>query len=147
MPRRRLLVLLVAIVLAATGVLVAAVADGTPRAAGASSGVLVRFHLGGGYVGRDVHTSITAGRRVVVVDRDGGTRRHTVKASTLSALRRTLDAAHLERGIGPSNSGCADCFVYRITYRGHSVTFDEANRPPRLVRATAELSRIADGGR
>lgn len=147
---RRLLAFVAALILI-TGLAVAVIGGSGDDAADAktssSSQVLVRFNKGGGFVGVDIRTTIRGDRRVTVTQRDGGLKRHTVTAATLKALRKTLDGAHFERKLPPSQSGCADCYSYSMTYEGHKVAFDESAIPSRMARPLAELSRIAGGGR
>ncbi|WP_354700311.1 hypothetical protein DSM112329_00579 [Paraconexibacter sp. AEG42_29] len=149
---RRFLAALAAVLVLAAGVVAAVAAVGTGDGAGdarASSGsqVVVRFDKGGGFAGVDVRTRIRGDRRVTVTERGRATRRHTLKAATLTALRKTLDAAELGEKLPGPQGGCADCFVYSITYKGRRVTFDEAAVPGRLKKPLAELSRIARGSR
>lgn len=146
--------LLLAAVLSTTAVAAAAAGaatgagdgDGTDARA-AQAQTVVRFSLSGGFVGRDVRLSLRSDRRAIVTDRRAGTKRHTIKSATLKALRRTLDAAHVEQRLSSGPSGCADCFNYAITYKGHRAAFDDSTIPSRMRKAVAELRRITDGGR
>lgn len=112
-----------------------------------AAGVVVRFVQTGGIAGIDVRLVVREDRRATVTARGAATRRHQLRAATLTGLRRTLDAAELDRPSEPTRSGCADCFEYTITYRGQRVSFDQVSVPPRMRVALRELRRIAAGGR
>ena len=122
--------------------------DGGGSAGAATSRpVVVRYDKTGGIAGVEQHVTVRADRRVTVATRGAATTRHTLRAATLRALRRTLDAAHLERPLPATPTGCADCFGYAIAYRGHRASFDEVSVPARMAKAVRELQRIAAGGR
>lgn len=123
-------------------------AGGAGSAGAASShAVVVRFVQSGGIAGIDRRLIVRADRTAIVSGRGSASRRHTVTASTLRALRKILDAAHVERPLPRTPSGCADCFNYSIGYGGHRASFDEVSVPPRMAKAVRELQRIAGGGR
>ncbi len=60
----------------------------------------------------------------------------------LSALRRSLDAAELASQKNASPQGCADCFVYDITYNGTHFRGDEATLPAQVKLAVTQLNAL-----
>jgi hypothetical protein len=63
-----------------------------------------------------------------------------MNARTAEELRRELAKArfaHLESTAGPST--CADCYVYSITYHGHTVLFFDSMTPPGLMEVVDRL--------
>jgi hypothetical protein len=60
----------------------------------------------------------------------------------VAALRHTLDAANLESQQNASPQGCADCFVYDITYAGHHFRGDEATLPAQVKPAVTSLNAL-----
>jgi hypothetical protein len=145
----RRLLFTVCILLIAGGIAVAIFGDGDDRADARTSttGTVVQFHQTGGFAGVDVRMTVRATRRVTVIERGGVAGSHTIRPATLTALRKKLDAAHLEKKLPATPTGCADCFNYEIRYKGHRVSFDDVSIPGRMAKALAELRRIAGGGR
>jgi hypothetical protein len=89
------------------------------------------------------------------VDRDGGaelrtgvppsdsrTARFRLSPQVLARITRTLDAAKIESLPARPPTGCADCFQYRLSYRGTSYSADESDEPPRLRAAISAIDRL-----
>jgi hypothetical protein len=109
----------------------------------AARSTVVRFERSGGFAGFDDHVTVFSDRRYLARSRDGAARRKRLSTKGMRALRRDLEAAHLDRPpprAGPG--GCADCFEYTIAYRGHRVSLSEDNVPDRMRPAIARLSRL-----
>ena len=76
------------------------------------------------------------------------TQRFRVRPRTAEALRRALARADFGGIESPSpDTGCADCFLYEIRYRGHEVRFDQVSIPGRLRGVLDRLEAIADAHR
>ena len=63
-----------------------------------------------------------------------------MNARTAEELRRELAKAHfahLESTASPAT--CADCYVYSITYHGHTVLFFDSMTPPGLMEVVDRL--------
>ncbi len=135
---------LVAVLLAAVTLTVAAAA---PSAGAATARTFATFRQTGGIAGVDVHLVVRKDRTLVVTRRGERTVRGRLRAATFRRLRAALDAAHLERRLSPTQTGCADCFVYAIGYGGHRAQFDDVSFPPRMRGAVARLRAIAEGAR
>jgi hypothetical protein len=74
--------------------------------------------------------------------------RFKLKAKTIEGLRRALARADFARIRSPGpDTGCADCFLYEIRYRGHEVSFDQVSEPPRLRPVLDRLDAIVDAHR
>ncbi len=72
------------------------------------------------------------------------TTRFRLARSRLASLRSGFAAAGLA-GIGAAGpTSCADCFEYRITYRGHTVDRAETDVPKRLEPVITQLTAIVD---
>jgi hypothetical protein len=76
------------------------------------------------------------------------TRRFRVRPNTAEGLRRALARAGFAAIDSPSpDTGCADCFLYEIRYRGHEVRFDQVSVPRRLQPVLDRLEAIAEAHR
>jgi hypothetical protein len=55
-----------------------------------------------------------------------------MNAQTAEELRRELAKAHFAQLESTTSATCADCYVYSITYHGHTVLFSESKVPRSL---------------
>jgi hypothetical protein len=56
-----------------------------------------------------------------------------MNAGTAEAVRRELAKAHFAQLQSTANPAtCSDCYVYSITYHGHTVLFSDSKVPPAL---------------
>jgi hypothetical protein len=75
-------------------------------------------------------------------------RRFRVRPKTAEGLRRALARADFASIESPSpDTGCSDCFLYEIRYRGHEVRFDQVSVPGRLHGVLDRLEAIAEAHR
>lgn len=101
---------------------------------GGIAGVSERLHIG--RTGRAMVSEQTGV--------DSAASRFQVGAKRLSSLRAALAKSGFA-GIGaPQPTGCADCFIYTVAWRGHSVTRDESDVPSRLAPVLRQLGAIVD---
>ena len=76
------------------------------------------------------------------------TRLFRVRPKTAEGLRRALARAGFASIDSPGpGTGCADCFLYEIRYRGHEVAFDQVSEPARLRPVVERLEAIAEAHR
>jgi hypothetical protein len=70
--------------------------------------------------------------------------RFRVAAKKIEGLRDALERAGFQTiGIpGPSPGVCADCFFYEIEYRGHMVSFSQAQMPGRLRGVVSRIEAL-----
>ncbi len=73
---------------------------------------------------------------------DAKTKTFSLSPEELSKLRQTLDAAKLASHASASPQGCADCFVYRIAYRGTTFEGDQATLPAAVRPAVEALDAL-----
>lgn len=108
-------------------------------------GVVVRFVRSGGFAGTvDRLVLRSDGSGVVAGDFQGSPERVELRRSSLARLLRQLDAVWPASGgeIGASN-GCADCYLYEVTYAGTSVTI-HGLVPDRFEDPISTLSGLVD---
>jgi hypothetical protein len=74
---------------------------------------------------------------------EGRTVRFRVSAPKIRQLRAGLSNPRfaLLESSGPGN--CADCYVYSIDYRGHSVSLDQVDVPSWLSKTIGRLDALA----
>ena len=60
-------------------------------------------------------------------------------AGTAEELRRELAKAHFARLESTTSATCNDCYVYSITYHGHTVLFFDSKTPHGLLEVIDEL--------
>jgi hypothetical protein len=76
---------------------------------------------------------------------DSAASRFKLKPKTIEGLRRALARADFARIRSPGpDSGCSDCFLYEIRYRGHEVSFDQVSEPARLRPVLDRLEAIVE---
>jgi hypothetical protein len=91
---------------------------------------------------------ISPGRQAVVKTLGPGgeprTARFRVSALTIKRLRNGLSDQRFDvfEGSGPGN--CADCWVYSIDYRGHSVSVAQTNVPIWLRKTIGRLEALVE---
>jgi hypothetical protein len=69
-----------------------------------------------------------------------GSKSFKMDAGTAEEVRRELAAAHFSRlGSRPLPTGCPGCYVYSITYHGHTVLFPIAKIPKVLDEVVGAL--------
>jgi len=141
---RSLLILIAAATIGA--VLLLTGSDTPPAPAAAHSKTLVTFHRSGGFAGVDDRVTVKRDRRVTVRSRGGAARHKRLSKAAIRKLRGDLEAAGFDRPPpkGPP-SGCADCFIYSITYDGHRVQLSEDRVPDRMRPAIDRISRLIGG--
>jgi hypothetical protein len=115
----------------------------------ASARTLIEADRTGGFAGVDDHLVVRVGGGGTYTDRDG--KHYALRPATTRDARRVLresNFASLKRSYRPLR-GVADAFEYRITYRGHTVTYVDGARgvPQRLQRILSELSGLMSGRR
>lgn len=126
------------------GAAVAAVllATDTPRAPAVGRSTLVTFHRSGGLAGVDDRVTVKSDRHFVVRSRGSSARHGRLSAAAMDKLRHALSKAQLDRPVSQGQGGCADCFIYTITYKGHRVELSEDRVPARMRPAIDRLSRL-----
>jgi len=134
------------------GTLLAAGGEGAAsERAATGSGFELRYQRSGGFVGTFEDLRIRPRRRGILTA-EGGPRGETVRF-TLSRRRiDNLRAAFREAGwsrlTDPGREpGCADCFLYVISYNGRKVEFDSATFPERLAPVVRRLDSIVEDHR
>jgi len=60
-------------------------------------------------------------------------------AQTAEELRRELAKAHFTQLESTTSTTCADCYVYSITYHGHTVLFSDSKVPHSLEKVVDAL--------
>jgi hypothetical protein len=76
---------------------------------------------------------------------ESGARIFRVGKSRILSLRRGLAKAHFEQIEGGGLPGtCADCYLYSIRYRGHSVSLVETEVPAQLRKVINQLEAVID---
>ena len=104
-----------------------------------SSGLLVAYQRSGGVAGVLEELRVQrSGEATVVVGPDRRRSTFTLGGAELEQLESDLDAADLtDPEAPPGDSGCADCFGYRIEYDGEEITWDDLDRPSQSLQAIA----------
>jgi hypothetical protein len=97
-----------------------------------SQQALVTYSKSGGLGGTSERLVIdSSGAATLTEGRPGvaKTKTFSVGPAGVADLQATLDRAHLvSRPSAPPN-GCADCFVYRISYSGHTFAANDVSLP------------------
>lgn len=117
-----------------------------PAAATRSATTLVTFHRSGGFAGVDDLVKVRRDRRVTIRRRGAAARHARLSRRAMERLRRALTQARFDEPPADAPpSGCADCFVYTITYGGHRVQLSEDRIPSRMRPAVTRLARLIEG--
>jgi hypothetical protein len=111
-----------------------------------SGPVLLSFSRSGGVAGTFDTLIVRDGGASEISEEIGGavTARFQLPPEQLARLRREFAAAHFETVGSALSSGCADCFLYVITYRGYTIRRDEASLPAKMKPLVATLQAIVD---
>jgi hypothetical protein len=86
----------------------------------------------------------TGGRAIVETTGASGVKsraRFHLGGRRIRSLQRGLDRADLD-SISPESGGCADCFVYSLTYEGSSVELEDTEVPPALEAVIGQIEAI-----
>jgi hypothetical protein len=128
---------------------VALVAGGVAAAATAAlppaKDFALTYERGGGFAPAPVSLTVTPGGRAVATTT--GTRagerqlKFHLGPRRIRSLQRSLRRADLG-SIHAGKGGCADCFIYSITYEGDLVEIEESDVPARLQGAIAEIETV-----
>jgi hypothetical protein len=105
---------------------------------------LVSYERTGGIAGVDDRVVVDAGGAVTVRHRDGVRHRTRLSARDMRALRRALVAAHFKRPVTAVPSGCADCFFFRLSHGGHTLSFSQLAAPARVNAVLRILTQVAE---
>lgn len=103
------------------------------------------YGRGGGFAPAPVSLTVSPGGRAVATT--SGTRagerqvKFQLGPRRIRSLQRSLRRADLG-SIHAGNGGCADCFIYSITYEGDFVELEEVDVPNRLEGAIAEIETV-----
>ncbi len=84
------------------------------------------------------------GGMVTVRHRDGLRHRARLSAPGMRALRRALATAHFERPATAGRNQCADCFFFRLSHGGHTLSFSQLTAPARVNGVLRILTSLAD---
>ena len=106
----------------------------------------VSYERSGGLKVMPQKVVIRPGRHAVATTRNGvGVKRvrYRVPVPTVKRLRKGLSDPRFAAFEGGPPSNCADCYVYTITYRGHTVTVDQSTVPSWLQRTITRLEALA----
>jgi hypothetical protein len=114
------------------------------------SDVLVTYVRQGGISGVDVRLTVTTGGEVTLNSRGAGRRTAWTKQLTddrFDALRTALERSGFHNLFSDYRRTviCNDCFVDRVTYRGHTVTVQAAAVPPGLAEVLRLLGELVAG--
>jgi hypothetical protein len=137
------------LVLATISCALALVAGGVAAAATAplppAKDFALTYERGGGFAPAPVSLTVSPGGRAVATTtgtRAGERRvRFQLGERRIRLLQRSLRRADLG-SIHPGKGGCADCFIYSITYEGDFLEIEEADAPTRLQDAIAEIETV-----
>ena len=137
------------LVLASICCALALVAGGVAAAAPAplppAKDFALTFERGGGFAPAPTSLTVSPGGSAVATTT--GTRagerkvRFQLGPRRIRSLQRSLRRADLG-SIDAGKGGCADCFVYSITYEGDSVELEEVDVPTRLEGAIEEIETV-----
>ncbi|HEY7257126.1 MAG TPA: hypothetical protein VH476_10640 [Solirubrobacterales bacterium] len=106
----------------------------------------VAYQRSGGLKAEPRSLRITRGRHATAKG-GGNAVRFRVGVRKIRRVRRGLESANIESVPAPvpqSSVTCADCFHYRITYRGHVAEFSQEDQPRQLVPVVNELEALID---
>lgn len=108
-----------------------------PTTPPAGDGSLVTYSREGGVASMPIELTIQAdGPATLVSGYDGQTEDFVLDDSELEELASELEAADLEGFEGPTEpTGCADCFLYTVSYEGTTISYDDTATPPDEVTA------------
>lgn len=98
------------------------------------TGPLVTYSRGGGVAAVDEQLRVERDGAATVIAGYGPTEPQTfqIGEDELALLESELDAADFE-AIDPGPTGCADCFIYEVTYDANSYSYDDVADPPQSV--------------
>ena len=108
------------------------------------------YERGGGFAPSTSRLVVRPGRHAVAASGSvGGDLDRTafrIGRDEVIALQRGLRLAHFGSLKNPGQSGCADCFEYVVTDRGHRLSLDESQTQSfdGLGEVLAELESIVD---
>jgi hypothetical protein len=135
--------------LVASALCLAAFAVGAGEAAAAplppAHDFALTYERGGGFAPSIQSLRVTPGGSATA--RSEGTRAGEQRASfrlgvrRIRSLQRGLRAAHLA-SIPKGQGGCADCFLYSLTYEGTTLELEEVDVPPSLARVFGEIEAV-----
>ncbi len=125
--------------------------SGSSTETGAAQGVELTYHRSGGFAPIDetlrIHRSGSASL-IVRLPPQGDVRKAELSRFELGAAQAQGLAGALKRsgfeGLEPTptNSGCADCFVYELATPANALRFDQATIPRALRPVLARLDAI-----
>jgi hypothetical protein len=106
----------------------------------------VSYERSGGLKVMPQKVVIRPGRHAVATTRNGvgvKTVRYRVPVRTVKQLRNGLSDPRFAAFEGGAPSTCADCYVYTIAFRGHTVTVDQSTVPVWLQKTITRLEALA----
>jgi hypothetical protein len=108
------------------------------------TGDLVVYARTGGFASSPQRLTIAAdGSATVEAGVPPGRTTFTLGHDDLAALRAELDRADFDAVDGDSPTSCADCYVFRITYGGRTIGYDESQPvPDSVATVVAHLDRL-----
>lgn len=116
------------------------------QAPGPVSEFAISYSRGGGYAPSVEGLVVAPGRRAVATVDDFQNAERKVRfrlgVGRVRALQANLRRAHFSSIKSNLNSGCADCYLYEIRYRGHRVSLDESVLPEELEPVIGELGAV-----
>jgi hypothetical protein len=114
-----------------------------PAAARPASHFAIAFERSGGLKARTETLVVRPGLHARATGPKGNRQasaRFRMKVRSAEELRRQLARAHFAHIESTEYPGtCADCYVYSIDYRGHTVVFFDSKAPPGLGEVVDEL--------
>jgi hypothetical protein len=107
-----------------------------PTAASPAARFTISYERSGGLAAMPQKLVIRPGRRATVTALDAHGRRRSVEfsitAKKVEQLRAAAETARIGDVAPSPPSGCADCFVYSVTYRGETASVAEVDVPARM---------------
>jgi hypothetical protein len=109
----------------------------------------IYYERGGGLKPMPQRLVVRPGRQATATIREGSDSRGTsfkVGVRRIRSLQAALERADFETigTPGPNPGVCADCFFYAIRYRGHEVTFNQAEVPKRLRPVVRQIEAMIE---
>jgi hypothetical protein len=102
----------------------------------------IAFERSGGLKGSVETLVVRPGLRAYATAPKGAreaSKRFRMNADSAEEIRRELRKARFGRLTSSADGACADCYVYSITYRGHTVLFSESQARGHLGEAVDSL--------
>jgi hypothetical protein len=116
------------------------------------AGFAISYERSGGLASMPRSLAVAPGRQATakarVSLRTGGlvTTHFLIGVRQVKRLRAALERADFQAipAPGPEPGACADCYTYDIRYRGHELSFSEANLPETLRPVVGRLEALIE---